>query len=125
MSRTNVLSCTEPRWWLIPPEPAIGLTCHLGSVQGDTFVKAFNTLAASVVTAHDPRRAGGRLIAFLAGDDADAKATVSAFADSLVRARRPRRTARRTPYAGRRRSVVRFMSSRSHSRNLPAEGLRP
>ena len=31
----------------------------------------------------EPRRTGGCLVAFLAGDDADAKATVSAFADSM------------------------------------------
>ena len=49
---------------------------------GARVVKAFNTLYAGV-TAQDPRRADGRLVVFLAGDDADAKITVSAFADSL------------------------------------------
>jgi 8-hydroxy-5-deazaflavin:NADPH oxidoreductase len=49
---------------------------------GARVVKAFNTLYARV-TALDPRRPGGRLVVFLAGDDADAKATVSAFADSI------------------------------------------
>jgi predicted dinucleotide-binding enzyme len=49
---------------------------------GARVVKAFNTLYARI-TAQDPRRADGRLVVFLAGDDADAKGTVSAFADSL------------------------------------------
>lgn len=49
---------------------------------GARVVKAFNTLYARV-TAQDPRRTDGRLVVFLAGEDADAKATVSAFADSL------------------------------------------
>jgi predicted dinucleotide-binding enzyme len=50
---------------------------------GARVVKAFNTLFAGVVAAQDPRRADGRLVVFLTGDDADAKATVSTFADSL------------------------------------------
>jgi 8-hydroxy-5-deazaflavin:NADPH oxidoreductase len=50
---------------------------------GARVVKAFNTLFASVVAGQDPRRTNGRLVVFLAGDDADAKATVSAFVDSL------------------------------------------
>jgi predicted dinucleotide-binding enzyme len=49
---------------------------------GARVVKAFNTLFANV-TMQDPRRTDGRLIVFLAGDDADAKATVSTFIDSL------------------------------------------
>jgi predicted dinucleotide-binding enzyme len=50
---------------------------------GARVVKAFNTLFAGAVAAQDPRGADGRLVVFLAGDDTDAKATVSAFADSL------------------------------------------
>jgi hypothetical protein len=49
---------------------------------GARVVKAFNTLQASIV-AQNPRRTDGRLVVFLAGDDADAKATVSTFVDSL------------------------------------------
>lgn len=45
-------------------------------------VKAFNALYGRI-TAQNPRRTDGRLVAFLAGDDAGAKATVSAFADSM------------------------------------------
>jgi 8-hydroxy-5-deazaflavin:NADPH oxidoreductase len=52
-------------------------------VPGARVVKAFNTLVAGVVAAQDPRGTGGRLVVFLAGDDAEAKATVSAFVDSL------------------------------------------
>jgi predicted dinucleotide-binding enzyme len=50
---------------------------------GARVVKAFNTLFAGAVAAQDPHGADGRLVVFLAGDDTDAKATVSAFADSL------------------------------------------
>ena len=49
---------------------------------GARVVKAFNALYGRI-TAQNPRRTDGRLVAFLAGDDADAKATVSAFADSM------------------------------------------
>jgi predicted dinucleotide-binding enzyme len=50
---------------------------------GARVVKAFNTLFASVVAARGSGRADGRLVVFLAGDDADANAEVSAFIDSL------------------------------------------
>jgi 8-hydroxy-5-deazaflavin:NADPH oxidoreductase len=49
---------------------------------GARVVKAFNTLYARV-TAQNPRHPDGRLVVFLSGDDADAKATVSTFIDSL------------------------------------------
>jgi 8-hydroxy-5-deazaflavin:NADPH oxidoreductase len=49
---------------------------------GARVVKALNTLEAPVV-AQNPRRTDGRLVVFLAGDDADAKATVSRFVDSM------------------------------------------
>ena len=49
---------------------------------GARVVKAFNALYGRI-TAQNPRRTDGRLVAFLAGDDAGAKATVSAFADSM------------------------------------------
>jgi 8-hydroxy-5-deazaflavin:NADPH oxidoreductase len=46
---------------------------------GARVVKAFNTLNARIV-AQNP---SSRLVVFLAGDDADAKSTVSTFVDSL------------------------------------------
>ena len=49
---------------------------------GARVVKAFNALYGRI-TAQNPRRTDGRLVVFLAGDGADAKATVSAFADSM------------------------------------------
>lgn len=49
---------------------------------GARLVKAFNTLYGRI-TAQNPRHAEGRLIAFLAGDDAQAKTTVAEFIDSL------------------------------------------
>jgi 8-hydroxy-5-deazaflavin:NADPH oxidoreductase len=49
---------------------------------GARVVKAFCALYGRI-TAQNPRRTDGRLVAFLAGDDADADATVSAFADSM------------------------------------------
>jgi 8-hydroxy-5-deazaflavin:NADPH oxidoreductase len=49
---------------------------------GARVVKAFNALYGRI-TAQNPRRTDGRLVVFLAGNDADAKATVSAFADSM------------------------------------------
>jgi len=49
---------------------------------GARVVKAFNTILAGV-TAQNPSRTNGRLVVFLAGDDQDAKTTVSAFVDSM------------------------------------------
>lgn len=49
---------------------------------GARIVKAFNTVYMSVV-AKSAHRSDGRLVIFLAGDDTDAKATVSTFIDSL------------------------------------------
>jgi 8-hydroxy-5-deazaflavin:NADPH oxidoreductase len=49
---------------------------------GARVVKAFNALYGRI-TAQNPRRTDGRLVVFLAGDDTDAKATVSTFVDSL------------------------------------------
>ena len=49
---------------------------------GALIVKAFNTVYMSVV-AKSAHRSDGRLVIFLAGDDTDAKATVSTFIDSL------------------------------------------
>ena len=49
---------------------------------GARVVKAFNTLYGRII-AQNPRRGDGRLVVFLAGDDPEAKATVSSFADSL------------------------------------------
>jgi predicted dinucleotide-binding enzyme len=49
---------------------------------GARVVKAFNTLYGRII-AQDPRHADGRLVVFLAGDDAEAKATVSSFVASM------------------------------------------
>jgi 8-hydroxy-5-deazaflavin:NADPH oxidoreductase len=49
---------------------------------GARVVKAFNTVFMSVV-AKSAHRSDGRLVIFLAGDDTDAKATVSMLIDSL------------------------------------------
>jgi 8-hydroxy-5-deazaflavin:NADPH oxidoreductase len=49
---------------------------------GARIVKAFDTVFMSVV-AKSARRSDGRLVIFLAGDDTDAKATVSTFIESL------------------------------------------
>jgi hypothetical protein len=74
--------------WANGPGTEVDLGDQTGSernaalMPGTRVVKAFNTLYARV-TALDPRRAGGRLVVFLAGDAADAKATVSAFPDSM------------------------------------------
>ena len=51
-------------------------------MSGARIVKAFNTVFMNVV-AKSAHRSDGRLIIFLAGDDTDAKATVSTFIDSL------------------------------------------
>ena len=74
--------------WRGPGTEVVDLGDQTGSernaalMPGARVVKAFNTLYAPNV-AQTPRRADGRLVVFLAGDDADARATVSAFADSL------------------------------------------
>jgi 8-hydroxy-5-deazaflavin:NADPH oxidoreductase len=49
---------------------------------GARIVKAFNTVFMNVV-AKSAHGSDGRLVIFLAGDDTDAKATVSTFIDSL------------------------------------------
>jgi hypothetical protein len=49
---------------------------------GARIVKAFNTVFMSVL-AKSAHRTDGRFVIFFAGDDADAKATVSTFIDSL------------------------------------------
>ncbi len=53
-----------------------------GMVPGARLVKAFNTLF-HVILASDPSEAGGRRVIFLSGDDAKAKAEVSAMIDKL------------------------------------------
>jgi len=74
--------------WHNGPGTVVDLGDQTGSernaalMPGARVVKAFNTLYARI-TAQDPRRTDGRLVVFLAGDDADAKAVVSAFVDSL------------------------------------------
>jgi hypothetical protein len=74
--------------WLTSPADEADLGDQTGSernaglVPGARVVKAFNTLFADV-TVRDPKRADGRVVVFLSGDDEDAKTTVSAFVDSL------------------------------------------
>jgi 8-hydroxy-5-deazaflavin:NADPH oxidoreductase len=53
-----------------------------GMVPGARLVKAFNTLFHAILAA-DPAEAGGRRVIFLSGDDAKAKAEVSAIIDKL------------------------------------------
>ncbi|WP_030434912.1 NADPH-dependent F420 reductase [Actinoplanes subtropicus] len=70
------------------PGVAIDLGDQTGSernaalMPGARVVKAFNTLFSRIVV-QDPRRADGNLVVVLAGDDAEAKATVSAFVESM------------------------------------------
>lgn len=84
---------------------------------GARVVKAFNTLYGRVA-AQNPRHTDGRLVVFLAGDDADARAIVSAFADSPGFA--PSTLADCAQDDSRRSAAVRCQgptSSRSHRRN--------
>jgi hypothetical protein len=53
-----------------------------GLVPGARVVKAFNTLLAAVL-ASEPQQAGGRRVAFLSGDDREAKSVVAGLADRL------------------------------------------
>jgi predicted dinucleotide-binding enzyme len=76
------------QWASVEPMVAADLGDQTGSernaelMPGARLVKAFNTLYGRI-TAQNPRHAEGRLVTFLAGDDADAKATVTEFIDSL------------------------------------------
>jgi predicted dinucleotide-binding enzyme len=76
------------QWASVNPMVAADLGEQTGSernaalLSGARLVKAFNTLYGRI-TAQNPRHAEGRLIAFMAGDDVGAKATVSAFIDSI------------------------------------------
>ena len=76
------------QWASINPMVAADLGEQTGSernadlLPGVRLVKAFNTLYGRI-TAQNPRHAEGRLIAFMAGDDVEAKATVAAFIDSI------------------------------------------
>jgi predicted dinucleotide-binding enzyme len=70
------------------PGTAVDLGEQTGSernaalMPGARVVKAFDTLEAAVV-AQNPGPTSCPVVVFLAGDDADAKATISAFADSM------------------------------------------
>jgi 8-hydroxy-5-deazaflavin:NADPH oxidoreductase len=74
--------------WGGPGTPIVDLGDQTGSehnaalMPGARVIKAFNTLLAGV-TAQNPSRPDGRLVVLLAGDDQDAKNTVSAFVDSM------------------------------------------
>jgi predicted dinucleotide-binding enzyme len=78
---TNQWASTDP---LVPADlgDQTGSQRNAELLSGARLVKAFNTLYGGI-TAQNPRHAEGRLIAFLAGDDAEAKATVAEFIDSL------------------------------------------
>jgi 8-hydroxy-5-deazaflavin:NADPH oxidoreductase len=76
------------QWHHHDPASAVDLGDETGSehiatlIPGARVVKAFNTVFMNVV-AKSADRSDGPLVMFLAGDDADATATVSAFIDSL------------------------------------------
>ena len=76
------------QWHHHDPEAEVDLGDQTGSeynatlMPGARIVKAFNTVFMNVV-AKSGHRSDGPLVIFLAGDDTDAKATVSTFIDSL------------------------------------------
>jgi 8-hydroxy-5-deazaflavin:NADPH oxidoreductase len=76
------------QWHQHNPESEVDLGDQTGSeyiatlMPGARIVKAFNTVFMNVV-AKSAHRDDGRLVVFVAGDDTDAKATVSTFIDSL------------------------------------------
>ena len=76
------------QWHHHNPQETVDLGDQTGSehiatlMPGARVVKAFNTVFMNVV-AKSAHRSDGRLVIFLAGDDTDAKATVSTFIDSL------------------------------------------
>ena len=76
------------QWHHHDPASPVDLADETGSehiatlMPGARVVKAFNTVFMNVV-AKSAHRSDGRLVIFLAGDDTDAKATVSTFIDSL------------------------------------------
>jgi len=79
---------TTNQWHHHDPGSPVDLGDQTGSeyiatlMPGARIVKAFNTVFMKVV-AKSAHRSDGRLVIFLAGDDTDAKATVSTFIDSL------------------------------------------
>jgi predicted dinucleotide-binding enzyme len=76
------------QWHHDDPDDAVDLGDQTGSehiatlMPGSRVVKAFNTVFSEVL-AKSVGREDGRLVIFLAGDDADARSTVSGFIDSL------------------------------------------
>jgi predicted dinucleotide-binding enzyme len=76
------------QWHHHDPEAQVDLGDQTGSeynatlMPGARIVKAFNTVFMNVV-AKSEHRSDGPLVIFLAGDDTDAKATVSTLIDSL------------------------------------------
>ena len=79
---------TTNQWHHHDPEAEVDLGDQTGSeynailMPGARIVKAFNTVFMNVV-AKSAHWSDGPLLIFLAGDDTDAKATVSTFIDSL------------------------------------------
>ncbi|GAA2808359.1 NADPH-dependent F420 reductase [Crossiella cryophila] len=74
---------TPPPDWTIDDLGEITGSEHIASLlPGARIVKAFNTLHASRI-APDPRHPAGRQLLFLAGDDAEAKATVHALTEEF------------------------------------------
>ena len=76
------------QWASVNPMIAADLGDQTGSERNRAFmpgariVKAFNTLYGRI-TAQNPRRTDGNLVAFLAGDDSEAKDVVATFITSI------------------------------------------
>jgi predicted dinucleotide-binding enzyme len=79
---------TTNQWHHHDPQAAVDLGDQTGSeyiatlMPGARVVKAFNTVFMETV-AQSTNRKDGRLVIFLAGDDAEANSAVAAFVDSL------------------------------------------
>ena len=89
-------SLAHPDGLAVPDDTSIAQMVADAAPASTHVVKAFNTLFRDVLAA------GGPLDVFMAGDDAQAKASLSAFITNLgLRPRDTARLARRTPAARR------------------------